>query len=153
MDPIIATLAANAVAVLVPYVKKGAEEFSSEIGKTGVEKIKNLLNILKSRLSNDKEAIENLEHFEENPERYKPVVEDILQDKLNHDKKLAAELEILLKDIKETSPNLDVHIKMTEGEDITGMKVKEMKKGRAKVNLEIEKGKEVTGAKVVNFGN
>lgn len=152
MDPIITTLAANAVAVLIPYVKKGAEEVASEVGKAATEKIKILLNTLKTRLSEDKEATYDLERFEEKPERYKSALQDILQEKLNNDKNLAAELDRLLKEIKETGPNIDVYIKMKEGEDVTGMRAKEVKKGKAKVNMEIEKGKKVIGVDVENFG-
>lgn len=153
MDSVIATLAANTVAILVPYVKKGAEEFASEVGKAAAERVKGLLNTLKVRLSGDKESIENLEHFEEKPERYKSTLEDILQEKLNQDKDIATELERLLKEIRETSPSLDVYIKMTEGEDVTGMKAKEMKKGKAKVGIEMERGKKVTGAEIESFGD
>lgn len=152
MDPIIATLAANAVAVLIPYVKKGAEEFASEVGNAATEKVKILLNTLKTRLSGDKEAAGNLERFEEKPERYKSALEDNLLEKLDQDKNLAAELEKLLKEIKDASPNIDVYIKMTEGEDVTGIRGKEMKKGKAKVSMEIEKGKNVTGADIEQIG-
>lgn len=152
MDPIIATLAANAVAVLIPYVKKGAEEFASEVGNAAAEKVKILLNTLKTRLSGDKEAAGNLERFEEKPERYKSALKDNLLEKLDEDKNLAAELEKLLKEIKDASPNIDVYIKMTEGEDVTGIRGKEMKKGKAKVSMEIEKGKNVTGVDIEQIG-
>ena len=153
MDPVIATLAANTVAVLVPYVKKGAEEFASEVGKVAAERVKGLLNTLKARLSGDKEATENFEHFEEKPERYKSTLKDILQEKLNQDKNLAAELGRLLKEIKETCPNIDIYIKMTEGMDIIGIKAKEMKKGKVKVDMEIEKGEKITGGEFEIVGD
>ncbi|NOR47142.1 MAG: hypothetical protein GQ533_03725 [Methanosarcinaceae archaeon] len=152
MDPFIATLAANAVAVLIPYVKKGAEEVASEVGKAAAEKIKILLNTLEARFSEDKEATDNLERFEEKPERYKSALEDILLEKLDQDKNLVAELKKLLKEIKDASLNIDVYIKMTEGEDVTGIRGKGMKKGNAKVSMEIEKGKKVTGVDVEQIG-
>ena len=152
MDPIIMTLAANAVAYLVPYVKKGAEEFAGDVGKAATGKVKNLLNALKTRLSGDKEATDQLIYFEKDPETYKSVLETILQKRLDQDTDLAAELEILIKEIKETSPNLEVYIKMTEGEDVTGMKAKEMKKGKAKVDIGIVKGKKVVGVEIDRIG-
>jgi hypothetical protein len=40
--------------------------------------------------------MENLKRFEEKPERYKPVLEDILQEKLSENKDLVTELSRLL---------------------------------------------------------
>jgi hypothetical protein len=47
---------------------------------------------LKEKWTWDKEAIENLPRFQGKPERYKLVLEDILQEKLDKDKDLAMKL-------------------------------------------------------------
>lgn len=148
MDPAIADLVTNVMAVLMPYVTKGAEEFTRAAGQAAYEKAKSLLATLKARWAGDKEATENLDRFEEKPQRYQPVLEDILKEKLTEDKDLANELAQLLKEI---GPTLEVIQKMKEAEDVTGLKAKEMG-GTAKVTQEIEKAKKVTGAEIDCIG-
>jgi hypothetical protein len=49
MDPITATLAANVVAVLAPYVAVGAQEFVRNAGKDAYEKAKTMLAALRAK--------------------------------------------------------------------------------------------------------
>src|SRR6266702_483262 len=143
MDPAIVDLATKVVAVLLPFVSKGAEEFASKIGDAAYEKAKNLLATLKQRWSGDKEATESLMRFEEKPERYKPVLEDILVEKLTEDHDLAAQVARLL---QEMGPTLEVIQQMEEGKNIIGIKATEMRRGRARVTQDITKAEGVTGA-------
>lgn len=149
MDPISTTLAVNAVAVLAPYVKKGAETFASEIGKSAAEKAKSLLNTLRTRFSGDKYAEGSLERFEKDPDKYKSSLEDALKEKLDEDKNLVAELDKLLKDM---GPNLEVILKIKEAEKTIGLEAQEMSEGKAKVIVEIDKGKDITGMKFGHIG-
>jgi hypothetical protein len=149
MDPITIGLASSIMGVLMPFVKKGAEEFISSAGKDAYEKSKTILENLKSRLSGDEEAVETLKHFEEKPERYKSAVEDILREKLAQDKGLAGELQRMLKDM---GPNLDIIQKMKTAENVTGLQVDKIMSVRAKVIQEIERAKDVTGAKIKRIG-
>src|SRR5215213_9130739 len=77
MDPITATLAANVVAVLAPYVAVGAQEFVRNAGKDAYEKAKTMLAALRAKWTGDEEATDALTRFEEKPERYAPVLEDV----------------------------------------------------------------------------
>jgi hypothetical protein len=126
MDPLTISLASGIMGVLMPYVKKGSEEFIRTAGKDAYEKSKAILETLKRGCSGDKEATETLEHFEEKPERYKPAVEDILRDKLAQDKGLAEELQKML---KEMGPDLEIIQKMKIGENVTGLEADEITKG------------------------
>src|SRR5437588_12416145 len=99
MDPAIVDLATKVVAVLLPFVSKGAEEFSSKVGDAAYEKAKKLLSTLKQRWSWDTEATESLVRFEQKPERYKVVLEDILQEKLIEDHDLSSQLTQLLQEM------------------------------------------------------
>jgi hypothetical protein len=152
MDSFTLILASTAVAALIPYIKKGAEEFAGELGKAAAEKVKGLLGALKRRLSGDKEAAPVLENFEQKPDRYNSALTDILKEKLDQDQGFVQELERTLREIKEASPVLNVYLKMAEGKRVTGAEIDEILKGNVKVDMDIQKGEDVTGAKVKRIG-
>ncbi len=149
MDPVTASLAANVVAVLAPYVAVGAQEFARNVGKEAYEKAKTMLAALRAKWSGDKEAEDALNRFEEKPERYAPVLEDVLKEKLAEDKELAAVLSTLL---NEMGPSLEVVQKMEVGRRVTGIEAEEMAGGKATVNQNIRTGEDVTGARIRRIG-
>ncbi len=149
MDPTIVDLTTKVMAVLLPFVSKGVEEFATKAGDAAYEKAKALLTTLKQKWSGDKEASENLTRFEEKPERYKTVLEDILQEKLSQDKDLASILSRLLQDL---APSLEVIQSMDEGREVTGLKAKEMRSGTAKVTQDMKTGEKVIGAEFETLG-
>lgn len=149
MDPIIISLAAKAVGVLMPYATMSAGEFVKTAGQAAYEKSKNLLQTLKSSWSGDKEATDTLENFEKKPERYQSVIEDILKEKLSQDKDFANDIQKLIKDI---GPQLDIILKMKVGEKVVGLDADEMTGGKAKVQMDIEQAKDVTGARIKRIG-
>jgi hypothetical protein len=149
VDPVTATLAANVVAVLAPYVAVGAQEFARNVGKDAYEKAKTMLATLKAKWSGDREAADALTRFEEKPERYSPVLEDVLREKLAEDKELAAVLSTLL---NEMGPSLEVVQRMEEGRRVIGIEAEEMAGGRATVNQDIGTGEDVTGARIRRIG-
>ena len=149
MDPVTATLAANVVAVLAPYVAVGAQEFARNIGKEAYEKAKGMLAALRAKWTGDQEATDALTRFEEKPERYAPVLEDVLNEKLAEDKELAAVLSTLL---NEMGPSLEVVQKMEEGRKVTGIEAEEMAGGTATVDQDIGRGEDVTGVKIRRNG-
>jgi SOS response regulatory protein OraA/RecX len=147
------TLAVQVVAILLPFVKKGADEFASEIGqaagKEAASMVKNLLNTLKTRWKTDKEASGELARFEEKPERYQPVLEDILKEKLAEDKDLAAELRQIMDSL---GTSLKVIQKMDIGKDVTGVDIGEVISGNIDVDQDIKEGTNITPAKINKFG-
>lgn len=149
MDPAIVDLATKVVAILLPFVSKGAEEFASKVGDAAYEKAKSLLGTLKQKWAGDKEATESLVRFEQKPERYKTVLEDILQEKLAEDHDLATRVARLL---QEMGPTLEIVQQMEEGKDIIGLKAKEMRSGRARISQDINKAEGVTGAEFDTLG-
>jgi len=149
MDPAIVDLATKVVAVLLPFVSKGAEEFATKVGDTAYEKAKKLLSTLKQSWSRDAEATESLVRFEQKPERYKTVLEDILQEKFVEDHNLAAQVAQLLQEMR---PILEIIQQMKEGKNITGLKAKEMRSGRACISQDIVKAQEVIGAEFDTLG-
>lgn len=149
MEPIVSTLAANAIAVLTPYIKIGAEKFASETGKDTAEKAKNLLNTLKTRFYGDKYAEGSLERFEKDPDKNQSKLEDALKEKLYEDESLVDELDKLLKYM---GPTLEVIQKMEEAEEVTGLEAQEISKGKAKVTQDFKKGKKITGIRAERIG-
>jgi hypothetical protein len=149
MDPVTATLAANVMTVLMPYAAMGAQEFVKSAGKEAYEKAKNLLGTLKARWAGDEEATDAIARFEEKPERYQPVLEGILEEKITQDRELAAELATLL---EEMGPSLEVVQRMEEGRRITGLEAEQMSGGRARVRQDIGRGEDVTGARIDRIG-
>src|SRR5436305_1877666 len=123
------------MSVLAPYAVTGANAFAKSAGMAAYQKTTALFGTLKARWAGDKEATETLARFEEKPERYHPVLEDILKEKLAQDKELAAELATLL---DEMGPSLEVIQKMEVGWKVTGLEAKKMSGGRASVRQDIE---------------
>lgn len=149
----IETIAAGVIAILTPYVKKGAQKIIDEAGEVAKKKIGELLDTLKKRFSGDKEATDQLEYFEKDPETYKPVMEKILQRRMGEDQTLVEELGKLLKEIEDADPNLKVVIKMDKVDKAVGAEVGHLKDGTVEVDMEIKEGNDITGAKVDKIGN
>ena len=149
MNPAIIDLTTKVVAVLLPFMSKGAEEFASKVGDAAYEKAEAFLSTLKQRWSGDKEATESLSRFEKKPERYRVVLEDILQEKLAEDHNLAVQVARLL---QEMGPSLEIIQHMEEGTDIIGLRAKEMRSGRASITQDIIKAERVTGAEFDTLG-
>lgn len=149
MDSATIALAMNVVNVLLPYVSKGAEEFASKVGDAAYEKARMLLSTLKEKWQGDKEASESLACFEEKPERYQPVLTDILQEKLSQDKDFASQVSRLL---QEMGPALQVIQTMEKGTGITALKAGEFHRGTANVSQEITTGEDVIGAEIDTIG-
>jgi hypothetical protein len=150
VDSVIVGLAANVVAVLAPYAALGAQEFAKSVGKEAYEKAKGMLAVLKAKWTADEEATEALSRFEEKPERYAPVLEDVLREKLAEDKELAAVLSTLL---NEMGPSLEVVQRMEEGRRVMGLEAEEMTEGGATVRQDIGRGEDVTGARIRHIGS
>ena len=149
MDPVTATLAANVMTVLMPYAAMGAQEFAKSAGKEAYEKAKSLIATLKARWAGDEEAADTLARFEEKPERYQPVLKDILEEKLSQDKELATELATIL---NQMGPTLEIIQQMEEGRRVTGLEAAQMSGGRASVRQDIQRGEDVTGARISRIG-
>ncbi len=149
MDPAIVDLTARVMGVLLPLVSKSAEEVASKVGDAAFEKMKALLATLKQKWSADKEATDSLIRFEEKPDRYQTVIEDILQEKLAQDHDLAYQLTVML---GEMGPALDIVQHMGEGKDIIGLKAREMRSGSVRISQDIDHAEGVTGAEFETLG-
>jgi hypothetical protein len=145
MDPV--TIATSVMALLVPYVLKGADTFAEETGKSAFEHVSGLLGKLKRRWRGDDEARLALEQFEAKPERYQGVLRDILIEKLKGDAAFADELS------SDLQPLVEVTQKMREGQDVTGVRADELTQGTVRVEQDIERGIRVVGANLGKIGS
>ena len=97
-----------------------------------------MLAALKAKWTGDEEATDALTRFEEKPERYAPVLEDVLNEKLAEDKELA----VLSTLLNEMGPSLEVVQKMEEGRRVVGLESEEMAGGSATVRQDIGRGED-----------
>jgi hypothetical protein len=150
MDPV--TIATGAATLLVPYVKKAAEEFAGEAGTAVLQKVGHLLTRIRDRLFGDAAARDTVDRFEQSPERYRPYFEDVLKEKLAADGAFRAEIESLLQAIEQTGPQVAVVQRMKKAEGVIGVEARELARGRVTVDQKVEDAKEITGAKFDRIG-
>jgi len=108
-----------------------------------------MLETLRSRLADDPEASTMMAHFEQNPNRYQPVMEEILKEKLSRDPSFLAELVSL---VEHLGPDLEVIQKVKFGRGVTGIDADEMATGHAKVHQEIDQAEDLTGMRIKRLG-
>ena len=145
MESLAVTLATSAVAILTPFLKKGAEKFAEEfggeagkrVGEVVVDKTKKLFGKLKEKLSGNREAKLNLELFESNPENesYTQNFGEVLAKELDKDKNFAQEIERLVNEIKETSPRIVTIIENAKAKNIIGTWIKKMTAGSSRTEI------------------
>ena len=148
MDPLI--LAGSAMAMLAPYVKKGAEELVGAVADVAYGKAKQLIARLKEKWSGDKEATAVLEEFEQKPAVYQAVLEDTLKTKLSADTQFRGELQELLQKMGAT---VEVNLVATDGDEATGVQAGNVRAGaKVKVDMQTKNVKKSTGATLGDIG-
>lgn len=170
MESLGMTIAASAVAILTPFLKKGAERFAEEIGKSVeesggeagkrvgeivVDKTKKLFDKLKQKLSGNEEATMNLKLLEKNPENeaYSQNFQKVLARELDNDRNFAQEVDGLVNDIKHTSPRIETIIENAKAKNITGTDVEDMKSGSSRTEIRDSTADEsIVGTRVKRVG-
>lgn len=148
MDPI--SLSSAVVAVLAPFLSKGAEEFTKAAGKSAGEAVSAMLGKLKSRWLGDAEAKGTLDAFEQKPERHRATLNEVLAERLASDGELKQSLTGMLDSL---GPQLQVIQKMDRGTDVTGVKAAELNAGRVEVSQTIKQGERIVGADIGKIGD
>jgi len=147
MDPV--TLAGSVIAILTPYVTKGAKELIETVGEVAYDHAKKLLNTLKARWSGDPVASDSLARFEKKPEVHAPALQEIVEERLANDAQLREEISQTVKDI---GPKLNILVKMTKGQGVTALDAENVTRGDVNVTVDIGDGTNITGAKIKNLG-
>ena len=148
----IAAIAPAVVSILTPLVAKGAKALAETAGEAAAGKAQQILGALKSRWSGDPVASDTLRRFESSPERYEPMLQDVLEEKIREDAGLSQELAELLEQL---GPGLTViqDLGKVSGE-VTGVEAGELG-GKARVSVEQsadEVSGKITGAKIDRIG-
>src|SRR5439155_9303105 len=115
MDP--ATIAASVITVLTPYIKDAGTEALKAAGEIALGKAKDLLSWLKERFSGDAVAAKDLSRYESNPEKFEPVLQSALEEKMQADAGFATELQ---RRVNEFGSDLKVFQRIKEGKNIIG---------------------------------
>lgn len=143
------TLVASVITILGPYVAAGAKKAAEVTGEAMAKQAGHLLKRVRTWFSVDPEATSALQSFEQKPDRYGAIVQDILLEKARGDAAIASELEEL---INQMGPRLEVfqRIRSLVGH-ATGVDLAQWEKGVASIRQEVdvvEKGGKLTGAKL-----
>jgi hypothetical protein len=147
MDPI--SIAATAMAILSPYIKKGVQEMTGAAAEVAYQKSKQLLVTLKQKWFGDSEAVQAVQHFEQKPEVYQAVLEDTLRTKLAQDQQFASELQNLL---EQMGPSVSVTQVIRDGDEATGLKASAVAGGRLTVDQQTTNVKKSIGAELGDIG-
>jgi hypothetical protein len=149
MDPMTTSVVSAVMGVVMPYVTKGAEEFAKLAGEAAFQKAKGLMDTVRKRFAADSEAAAVITQFEQKPQRYEPVVSDILAEKVEADPAFARELK---KQVDALGPELVIIQRIRDADSVTGLELGEMRSGKAGVRQDIEGGRNITGAKIDKLG-
>ena len=162
------TVAASALAILTPFLKKGSERFLEEIGKSigeaggmagrelggiSLDKTNQLFVKLKQKLSGNREADLTLKLWEEKPENeiYRDTFQKVLMQELTKDKVFAQDLNKLVEEIKELDPQIKVLIENSLAKKMTGFESDDMPtKGQVDVHISRSVAEEMIGARLGN---
>jgi hypothetical protein len=142
MDPI--TLVTSAVALLSPYVAKGAEEFAKELGKDAAQKAKDLFTYLKNKFSADSEESQIISLFEKKPEKYESNLTEVLQERAQNDSEFAGELE---KHVNSAAPYIKVVQSLKGAKKAVGADVDTVRAGTFDIRQDADASEETTGFK------
>jgi hypothetical protein len=148
---VIETLAATTMTILAPYVAAGGKKAAEVAGAALAEQAGKLLTKIRDWFKGDQEAQTALQSYEKNPNRYGPIVQDILIERLKASPDLVKELQSL---IDAMGPRIEVFQKVEQlAGTATGLDLAKWQQGLATARQEVnrvEPGGVLTGAIVRN---
>lgn len=143
---ILSELAVEAVKLLTPFMASGAKKLVTAAGEVALDRLDSFVTRLKQRWSGNPAAENTLERFEKNPERYAPMMEDVLREEMQQDDAFAQEVAGV---VNEVGPMLNVVQTLEDGTDVTGVKAGKVRGGATiDVEQDIKKGQRIIGADI-----
>jgi hypothetical protein len=152
MDP--AAIGAAVIAVLTPYAKKALENFAGKAGELALEKTMQLSSWLKDKLSGDSYAKKTFERFEDEPDKYGPILEDVVRDTAEADAEFANQVAQHLDEIEKAGTSVRVVQQiLIARKKVTGVDAGDVVDADISVDQTIdEAGDDVVGARLGSIG-
>lgn len=143
-------LVATTVALITPYLVKGAEEFSKAAGKEAFETVKSLVNRLSAWWADKPATKAAADAIKDDPEENASVLAGALERGIARDPNLEAELREL---VEKATPYLEIIQKIEVADGVTGAEINDFTSGKAVIRQEIGDAKNVVGAAIKRMGN
>jgi len=118
MEPITA-IATTVIAVLSPYLKKGVEKFSEEMGASAAQKVKGFLGYLKQKFVNKPETMQTLETFAQDSDAHRDAFAEKLKQELRNDETLP---QSMLDQLKTLELSVEVRQHIEDAQRAVGIK-------------------------------
>ena len=114
----ISTMAATTIALLSPYLAKAGEEVTKKAATAAWEKANDIFQAIKDRLQKEKSEYpaQTLKRFEEDPEKRKGSMQEVLEEVLSKDSDFAQKLLDLLKEADQAGTGAVFNVQIFGGE-------------------------------------
>jgi hypothetical protein len=125
----VAMIAQTAITILAPYLAKAGEEVAKKSREAAGKKAEAIYQAIKTRFQKEKDdyPLQTLERFEENPEKRKATIQEVLEEILDKDPDFAQLLFTLLKKADEASGGAVFNVNIFGGEVGQVINVDELK--------------------------
>ena len=150
MDPV--TIAAGVFALLSPLLARAAGEFAGEAGAAAWRLAERAMGLFRRASASDPAATKSLDEFEKNPEEAGSAAQSTLLALLEGNPQLAHEVAEILAEVKSLGPTVAVTQRITEAEDVVGLKASRLNRGEVDVVQEIDKATKVVGVELGEIG-
>ena len=147
---IMSVLVAATVALVTPYLVKGAEGFSEAAGKDAYEAVKALVGRLSAWWADKPAAKAAAEDMKRDPEENASILAGALERGIARDPQFESELREL---VEKANPHLEVIQKIEIADGVTGAKIDDFLNGKVVVRQEIGDAKNVVGADIKRMGS
>ncbi len=113
----VAIIAQTAIAILAPYLAKAGEEVAKKSGEAAWKKAEAIYQAIKTRFQKEKDgySLQTLKRFEENPEKRKAAIQEVLEEILDKDSGFAQSLFTLLKEADEAGGRTVFNVNISGG--------------------------------------
>src|SRR5690348_7349270 len=142
-------LAATVIAIISPYLAKGAEEFARSAGKAAFDGTKALVERLGRWWKNDPIADAAAKSLPSDPQHYGKMLGAQLEHQLTKDEALAKDLRSL---VDQMGPSVDVIQKIEVARGVTGADIGSLISGQVRVQQDIRDAQDVVGFKADKVG-
>lgn len=143
----ITVLAAGAVALLSPFVRRATDEFAGEVGRKVWASTERLLARIRQVFCSNQEDAAVLARYEQEPDAAAGEFARVLEARLRRDRELRQAATDAIAEAKGASAQLRVTQRVIEAERVVGLRAKRLDPGRhVQIEQWVDDGGEVLGA-------